>query len=302
MNVFSLARGDHASLFNRLLFLPFFAVYATASFGQSNEVVTVPKVSYSHLHELPDGTLEKREFDAVTLSETLMRLRFDSQSWSPLGPDTIEILKSDPLTKPLGEGLEQGGMSAAAATVILSVTSIGAEECAKLGMEMYKTPILGRSSMHAIQNSINTANSDGLGRGQFDIRTTKFVLCRDLSSNDVEGVPINVRWVFNINGNSLETTKAPSGGHITGPGGEQYKQNFHAEGLGIQVVLMEINGMALSPGHLVYSIVEDACIDIWFKEEVDGFDISVPASIPNFGVFCAGGYCKNKPPGLDATR
>lgn len=194
-------------------------------------------------------------------------------------------------------------MSAAAAIEMLTVAEIGAEKCMALPngpWEIYKTPILGRSSMTAVQYAIDVNTQDGLGRGQFDIRTTKFVMCRNLLSNGIEGIPINVRWVFNVNGQSLMTET----GNLTGPPPEKldYKQRFHAEGTGIQLVLMEIDGEALLPTNPIYLIVADACIDIWFAEEVDGFDISVPASLPNAGVFCAGGYCKGVPPGLDATR
>ncbi|MEX0317576.1 MAG: hypothetical protein AB3N21_06480 [Ruegeria sp.] len=303
MQVFSMTRGDYSSFFTQLLFLPLFAVYATVAYGKSEDVVTVPKVSYSYAHENAAGQLVKREFDVVALSRALTGLGFDTKSWTRLEPETIDALKSNPLTQPLGLGLEQGGMPAVAATVILNVSTIGAEECAKLSMVPYKTPILGRSSMHAIQNTVSPVNYDGLGRGQFDIWTTKFVLCRDDMTNEISGIPINIRWVFNINGNSLKTTRAdPNGPPLKGPNGGDYRQNFHARGLGIQMVLLQINGVARPKGDPVYKISADSCIDIWFVDYVDDFDISVPASIPNFGVFCAGGSCKDKPPWLDATQ
>lgn len=279
---------------------------ATVVYPQSTEVVTVPEVSYSYQIKNDAGEIEKRIFDLVELSNALSELSFAFRSPNEINQAAIDELQAEidrlgvenSIAQPLVAGWEQGGMSAAAAIVILSVTSIGAEECAKLGKVLHGVPLLGSSSMRAVQNPRTADTTDGLGRGNFDIRTTKFVLCRDVSNNEIEGVPIIVRWVFNVNGDSLETET----GNLTGPNGNAYKQNFHAEGLGIQLVLMEINGVALAQNNPVYNIVENACIDIWFVEEVSGFDISVPASITGYGVFCAGGYCKNNPPGLDATQ
>lgn len=235
----------------------------------------------------------------------------------------IRALRTNPITKPLADGIVHiesdsgtggGGMSAAAAIEILTVAEIGAEKCQALPpvpptdtnpknkWEIYGTPILGRSSMDAVQYAKKAVGTlDGLGRGQFDIRTTKFVLCRNQLTNDIKGIPINVRWVFNVNGQSLKVEE--SGGFSNPPpGGGTYQQRFIARGVGIQLVLMEIDGQPLLANNPVYLIVEHACIDIWFVDKVSGFDISVPASLPNTGVFCAGGYCKGVPPGLDATR
>lgn len=299
---------------------------ATDAYGQDGEVVTVPKVYYSYL---PEGGGKREYVDVKTLSDQLFKLQSEYPQISYTTALTLEasnmealrtlddseyiqILRRNPVTKPFADGIVHiddegetrgGGMSAAAAIEMLSVSEIGAAKCQELPngpWEVYKTPILGRSSMSAVQFAKDVDTQEGLGRGQFDIRTTKFVVCRNQTSNDIEGIPINVRWVFNVNGNSL-TTKI---GNLTGPPPEEsnYKQRFHAEGIGIQLVLMEIDGEALPPTNPIYLIVQDACIDIWFVEEVGGHDISVPASLPDFGVFCAGGYCKDHPPGLDATR
>jgi hypothetical protein len=155
--------------------------------------------------------------------------------------------------------------------------------------------------MRAVQNAFHIGTGKGLGRGEFDIRTTKFVMCRDPMTNTFEGVPINVRWTFNVNGNSLQSETT---GNFSDPppNNGNYKQRFLAEGLGIQLVLMEIDGAPLLPDNPIYLVVQNACIDIWFVDEISGHDIWVPASMPGSGVFCAGGYCKDVPPGLDATQ
>ncbi|WP_299680598.1 hypothetical protein [uncultured Roseobacter sp.] len=265
-------------------------------------------VNYSYITEAGD----KERFDLEELSKQLVDQRLDLESLNNLTArtvDDLDALASDPMirnllgnstTRPLGQGILLGGMSSAAAIVILNVTVIGAEKCDTLGKVLFGSAVLGSSSMRAVQNAHDAATGIGLGRGEFDIRTTKFVLCRDPENNTFEGVPINVRWVFNVNGNSLTTEKAP----FTNPppNNGNYKQRFLARGLGIELVLMEIDGAALPPSNPSYLIVEDACIDIWFVDEVDDFDIVVPASMSGSGVFCAGGYCKGNPPGLDATQ
>ncbi|MGV6847353.1 MAG: hypothetical protein ACWA5A_03125 [Marinibacterium sp.] len=285
---------------------------ATPAYAQDNEVGTVPTASYSFL---PEEGADRQLIDLGILAKELNAIGFsvdDLFSLEVESLENLEPLRSDPfvqgldgeITQHLGEGIRLGGASAGAAMVILGVTAIAAEKCEMLNTEpdddfvLYKDPILGRSSMRAVQFSIDDATMQGLGRGQFDIYTTKFALCRNTRNNDIVGIPINVRWVFNVNGDSLTMKK----GNLTGPKDKPYKQNFHAEGMGIQLVLMQIDGRALPPNSPVYAIVEDACIDIWLPEIVDDFDISFPVSIPDAGVFCAGGYCKDRPPGLDATH
>lgn len=275
--------------------------------GQEESGRDLPAVSYSYITE---SDAARQYFDLGVLSKLPVIQELNFEALSALEAKTVEELDGlranslvqglleNSATRPLGEGLLLGGMSSAAAIAILNVTSIGTAKCQALGKEPYGTPILGSSSMRAVQHAIDVNTGKGLGRGEFDIQTTKFVLCRDPMTNTFEGVPINVRWVFNVNGDSLKTET----GNLTGPNGKPYKQNFHAEGLGIQLVLMQIDGEELQPNNPIYLVVEDACIDIWFVNEVDGFDIWVPTSMIGNGVFCAGGYCKDDPPGLDATQ
>lgn len=295
-----------------LLLLMVSSLAATQINAQDKEVETVPTALYSYLPE-PDGA---REFiDLGELSAEIAEADYSLQDVFSLEATTAEelaALREHPviqglngtISKQLGNGILEGGASAGAAIVILSVAKIAKEKCEALNTGpndnyvVYKDAILGRSSLRAVQYSIDENTQEGLGRGQFDIYTTKFALCRNTLNNDIVGVPINIRWVFNVNGNSLKTTK----GLLTGPKGKPYKQNFHANGLGIQVVLMEVDGQALAPNNPVYMIVQNACIDIWLPEETDAFDVNFPVSIPTAGVFCAGGYCKNVPPGLDATQ
>jgi hypothetical protein len=310
---------------------------ATDVRGQDNEIVTVPSVFYSYLSEEKDseGNHIKKFFDLKELSDQISELGLSSESalainaseedgYRSLNEDAFinALRQSDnPGLEALGdslgyfedEELNGGGVQAAAAIEMLTVSDIGAEKCKALPpappdlgnpnnkWEIYKTAILGRCSMTAVQYAFDQDANEGLGRGQFDIRTTKFVLCRNLLTNDIEGIPINVRWVFNVNGQSLKVEE--SGGFSNPPpNGGSYQQRFIARGTGIQLVLMQIDGTALPPNNPAYLIVGNACIDIWFVDKVNGFDISVPASLPNAGVFCAGGYCKGVPPGLDATR
>lgn len=286
------------------------SLVATQTYGQ--DVVTVPTASYSYL---PEPGAERQFIDLTALSAEIDESAYTFETALALSATTLEelqALRDNPLIQSLtgdtsqflADGLLQGGASTGAAMVMLGVTAIAAEKCKELdtgqgdNFVIYKDVMLGRSSMRAVQNSFNTSTNKGLGRGQFDIYTTKFALCRNQINNDIVGIPINVRWVFNVNGDSLIMSQ----GNLTGPKGRPYKQNFRAEGTGIQVVLMEIDGQPLPPDHPVYLVVEDACIDIWLPEVVSTFDISFPVSIPDKGVFCAGGYCKDKPPGLDATQ
>lgn len=299
----------------RYKFFPFLiagVLAATQINAQDKEVETVPTALYSYQ---PDGGGPREFIDLGALSAELGEMSYSLQDAFALEATTLEeleALRSSPFLKSLtgdisqqlAEAIAQGGASAGAAMVILSVGTIAKAKCEALNTNsndnyvLYKDAILGRSSLRAVQYSIDEATGQGLGRGQFDIYTTKFALCRNTANNDIVGIPINVRWVFNVNGNSLMTKK----GNLSGPKGKPYSQNFHAEGIGIQVVLMEIDGQALGPHHPVYMIVENACIDIWLPEETDTFNVNFPVSIPNAGVFCAGGYCKNVPPGLDATQ
>lgn len=291
-----------ASKTRPFLVLPLLAAFATGAHAQEEEVVTVPEASYGYLAESDSGEIEKQYFDLPTLANELAEFEVTFQPPSIISDDLLRQLRQGTFTKLLADSWDERGIPAAAAALIMSVTSIGASECAKLGKTIHGNPLLGSSSMTAVQNAKIFMTTDGLGRGQFDIRTTKFVLCRDVSNNAIQGVPITVRWIFNVNDDSLVSKKASVSGPITGPNGNQYQQNFHAEGIGIQLVLLVVNGVALPPSSPVYDIVENACIDIFFVNEVPSFDISVPSSTPYDGVFCAGGYCKGKPPGLDATQ
>lgn len=292
------------------------AIAGTQAFSQEQEATSLSPVIYSHIVASEEPNINNRKFfNLGELSTSLEGQGFSLQTVNDLSAknvDELKNLRSDPppsiarllgddMTAPLAQGLLLGGMSSAAAIVILNVTSIGKEKCAALGKKLYGGPMLGSSSMRAVQNAYHINSNTGLGRGEFDIRTTKFVLCRDTTTNTIEGVPINVRWTFNVNGNSLQSETS---GNFSDPppNNGNYKQRFLAEGLGIQLVLMEIDGVPLPPDNIVYLVVEDACIDIWFVEEVSGPDIWVPSSMPGSGVFCAGGYCKNVPPGLDATQ
>lgn len=313
------------------------SVVATDVLGQDNPVVTVPKVFYSYLSDEKDaeGNHIKQFYDLKELSDEMNELGLSAREAFAIDASREELYielngnrfinglrgSENPALKALGESLGRfedneligGGVPAAAAIEMTTVALIGAEKCAMLPpvppsesnpnnkWELYSDAILGRSSMNAVQYAYSETANNGLGRGQFDIRTTKFVLCRNLLTNDIEGVPINVRWVFNVNGNSLRVEEA-GGFSNPPPNGGSYQQRFVGRGTGVQLVLMQVDGMALPPSSPAYLITSDACIDIWFVDKVDGFDISVPASLPNAGVFCAGGYCKNVPPGLDATR
>ncbi|SDX87793.1 hypothetical protein SAMN05444358_1142 [Ruegeria halocynthiae] len=285
---------------------------ASQAMSQEQETPNLPPVSYSYITE---DSEERQFFDLGELSKSLSGQEFSLESVNSLSaktvddlealrdspPPFIERLLADETTAPLAEGLFLGGMSSAAAIAILNVTSIGKEKCKALGKELYGAPTLGSSSMRAVQNAIHVDTGTGLGRGEFDIRTTKFVMCRDPMTNTYEGVPINVRWTFNVNGKSLQSETT---GNFSDPppNNGNYKQRFLAEGLGIQLVLMVIDGTPLPPDNLAYLVVQDACIDIWFVDEVSGPDIWVPVSMPGSGVFCAGGYCKDVPPRLDATQ
>lgn len=313
------------------------SVVATDVRAQDDPVVTVPKVFYSYLSEEQDadGKYIKQLYDLKELADGMNELGLSyteafaidaSQEDNYRALNENQFVKAlrgseNPALKALGDSLGRfeneelvgAGIPGAAAIEMMTVASIGAEKCAMLPpvppdlnnpnnkWELYSDAILGRSSMNAVQYAYNDTANNGLGRGQFDIRTTKFVLCRNLLTNDIEGVPINVRWVFNVNGQSLKVEEA-GGFSDPPPNGGSYQQRFIGRGTGIQLVLMEVDGTALLPNNPAYLISSDACIDIWFVDKVDGFDISVPASLPNAGVFCAGGYCKNEPPGLDATR
>ena len=295
-----------------LLWLMILSLAAMQAAAQDKAIETVPTAQYSYLSEVGG---ERQFIDLGELSEEFKANPYSLEELYSLEATTVEelsALQSYPLfdrllgeiSQQLGAGLQQGGASTGAAIEMLSVSAIATEKCEALNTNpnddfvVYKDAILGRSTMRAVQYSIDEATQMGLGRGQFDIYTTKFAICRNQKNNDIVGIPINVRWVFSVNGDSLIMEK----GNLTGPKGNPYKQNFHAEGTGIQVVLMEVDGHALPPNHPVYLIVENACIDIWLPEIVDKFDINFPASIPNAGVFCAGGYCKDVPPGLDATK
>jgi hypothetical protein len=284
---------------------------ATQVGAQDKDVETVPTALYSFL---PEADAERQFIDLGQLSEEISDdyTIDDAYNLEATTLEELQALRSHPLIQSLngeisqhiGEGFLQGGVSTGAAIVMLSVSAIAKKKCKALNVNpnddfvVYKDAMLGRSTLRAVQYSIDDATQVGLGRGQFDIYTTKFAICRNQVNNDIAGIPINVRWVFNVNGNSLITKK----GNLSGPNGKPYKQNFHAEGLGIQVVLMEIDGQALPPNHPVYLIVPNACIDIWLPEVTNTFDVDFPVSIPTAGVFCAGGYCKNVPPGLDATQ
>ncbi|WP_299284387.1 hypothetical protein [uncultured Tateyamaria sp.] len=306
----------NAARHTRLLWLVIFALASTQANAQGNDAGTAPTALYSYL---ADAGRERQFIDLGALAREFERSDYTIQaafqaafSLEARTPEELKALRSDPLfdrlngdtTQHLGAGLLEGGASSGAALVMLGVAAIAAEKCEALNTDsndnfvLYKDAILGRSSLRAVQFSIDETTELGLGRGQFDIYTTKFAICRNTANNDIAGIPINVRWVFNVNDDSLTTRK----GDLSGPKGRPYKQNFHAEGDGIQVVLMEIDGQAVQPGHPVYRIVEDACIDIWLPEVVDTFDVDFPVSILNAGVFCAGGYCKGRPPGLDATQ
>ena len=280
----------------------------TVTWAQDPSTEGLPRPSYSYL----TSDRERTEINFEDLAQEIADLEYDHTALFALqAPEEITALQENPVVQTLtdernsaalqaiGAGLELGGMSSAAAIVMFTVASIGAQQCEKMGKVISGAPILGRSSMDAVQWAKSEDTGKGLGRGQFDIRSTKFVLCRDESNNAIDGIAINVRWVFNVNGDSLMTKQAP---FQKTPGNKPYKQNFHAEGIGIQLVLLEIDGTEVQQQNPIYKIVEDACIDIWFVQEVDGFDISVPASLPTAGVFCAGGYCKDDPPGLDATQ
>lgn len=278
----------------------------TTSVAQDQPIEILPRASYSY--QPLEGT-RRTDFNLDALAAEFAELQYDQSDLFAIdGSDGIEGLASDaglqglrnsndPAMQALVAGLELGGLSAASAITIGSVAIIGAIECAKLGKVIDGLPILGRSSMEAVQWARSEATGKGLGRGQFDIRTTKFVLCRDADS--VDGIAINVRWVFNVNNHALIERRPP---FESTPGNIDYKQNFRASGKDIELVLLEINGEPVPEQSPIYIPVEIACIDIWFKEPVEENTISIPASLPNAGVFCAGGYCKLNPPGLDATQ
>ena len=277
--------------------------------GQELSGGNLRSVSYSYILE-PGG--ERQYFDLGVLSETDA---FQDLSIEALGsilaetPDDLRLLAENTIvqaldadftTQPLAAGIQLGGVHSAAAFQIMGVTIIGKIKCALIGKKLIGVPILGSSSMRAVQYAVDANDGTGLGRGQFNIRTTKFVLCRDPDKPVYEGVPINVRWVFNVNNDSLTTEKGSFSDPP--PGNGTYKQRFLARGEGIQLVLLQVDDFTFPPNSPVYLKSADACIDIWFVDPVDDFDIWVPASTIGNGVFCAGGYCKNKPPGLDATQ
>lgn len=207
---------------------------------------------------------------------------------------------------PMSEAFSQGGASAGAATVMSLVALIAYFRCQALPPAgqffLEGNPILGRSSMHGVQVIDVPGSASKLGRGQFDIHTTKFAMCvlrdGDGTIQEVEGIAINVRWVFNVNEHALTRQQ----GAIAGPNGGTYAEKISAEGKAIEVVLMQIDSHTMPVGHPVYFPTDFACIQIFLPNPLASFDIDFPVSTPNQGFFCAGGFCKNAPPWLDATQ
>lgn len=288
------AKGLRALALCSFLFVP------SAVVGQTS-IEPIRASSYSFIEE---G--ERVPFDLATVASELIssNVEYLSVPKSDLLADDSALRKSEILTK-LSEAMEIGGASAGAAEIILTAAELGRRKCEETGMVIHGSPLLGRSEMRGVQYA-RLEDEDVIGRGQLDIQTTKFILCRNLSSNEIVGHALNIRWVININGSGFRTTIASEGDVLPGPNGRAYKQRLQADGADIQVVLFAVGDTIYAKDHPVYDVVEQACIDIWLVETLDDNEIWLRSSTPDYGSFCAGGYCKDnddnaRPPYLDAT-
>lgn len=218
--------------------------------------------------------------------------------------EILNTLSDNNTLSELIEALSVGGALSGVAEEILTMGAIADRKCLALGpdFEIDGNPNLVESHLVANYYARPVSDPSALGRGQFDVQTSKSFICRNNVTGDVFAQSVHVRWVFNVNGNGLvyELNKTVNG--TTYP--VMLAAGSHENGTTkIQVVLFEIDGAVMPPDHSVYHISTESCAEIFFSNPIPiPYGHVDPVSYPFSFTFCAGGRCRNDPPFLDATN
>jgi hypothetical protein len=131
---------------------------------------------------------------------------------------------------------------------------------------------------------------------QIDIDSRKGMICFSLDQLDFELVQLRRRWVVNVANEALVHKV-----NKLAPNGNTYAFYLGAKGTAISLVSYYVDGVLQPSSDWNYGQSPDSCIDIFFTF-VPPTDGPIIISDPIMSLFCAGGACKQTPPGLDATH
>lgn len=183
---------------------------------------------------------------------------------------------------------ESGGLEAIYLDELFAFINAGALCYANGGIPLSKLfLILSEMDLHY--------NLDTKG-AQIDIDSRKGMICFFIDQLDFELVQLRRRWVVNVANAALvhEIGKVA-------PNGNTYAFYLGAKGMAISLVSYYVDGVLQPSLEWNYAQSNGSCIDIFFTF-VPPTDGPIIISDPNMSLFCAGGACKQTPPGLDATH